>query len=95
MGKAVTRKFYRFQIQGPDAEQVIRKLNGGPFAEIKFFAMDEITIAGGKVRALRHGMAGAPGLEIWGPYEDYDTIRAAIVEAGAEYRRSPEPCCWD
>ena len=23
-----------------------------------------------RVRALRHGMAGAPGLEVWGPYED-------------------------
>ena len=28
-----------------------------------------------KVRALRHGMAGAPGLEIWGPYEQADEIR--------------------
>src|SRR6185436_12195054 len=34
MGKPVVRKFYRFQIQGPNAEQVIRKLNGGPFADI-------------------------------------------------------------
>ncbi len=79
------RKFYRFQIQGPNAEQVIRKLNGGPFADIKFFTMDYITIAGRKVRALRHGMAGAPGLEIWGPYEEGEEIRAAIVEAGAEF----------
>ncbi len=36
------------------------------------------------VRALRHGMAGAPGLEIWGPYEERDEIRAAIVEAGKD-----------
>ena len=47
---------------------MIEKLNGGPFPDIKFFNMDEIKIAGRKVRALRHGMAGAPGLEIWGPY---------------------------
>ncbi len=31
MGKPVVRKLYRYQIQGPNAEQVIRKLNGGPF----------------------------------------------------------------
>jgi vanillate/3-O-methylgallate O-demethylase len=84
-GKAVTRNHYRFQIQGPNAKQVIEKLNGGPIPEIKFFAMDYITIAGRKVRALRHGMAGAPGLEIWGPYAEGDEIRAAIVKAGADF----------
>src|SRR3984885_14185795 len=85
LGKAVTRNHYRFQIQGPNAKQVIEKLNGGPIPEIKFFAMDYITIAGRKVRALRHGMAGAPGLEIWGPYAEGDEIRAAIVKAGADF----------
>jgi vanillate/3-O-methylgallate O-demethylase len=84
-GKAVKRKFYRFQIQGPNAEKVIHKLNGGPFADIKFFNMDKIKIKGRDVRALRHGMAGAPGLEIWGPYEEYDEIRNAIAEAGKEF----------
>jgi len=85
MGKPVRRKFYRFQIQGPNAEKIITKLNGGPFADIKFFNMDAINIAGRKVRALRHGMAGAPGLEIWGPYEEYEEIRAAVVAAGEEF----------
>jgi vanillate/3-O-methylgallate O-demethylase len=84
-GKPVVRKSYRYQIQGPNAEKVIQKLNGGPFADIKFFHMDAIKIKGRSVRALRHGMAGAPGLEIWGPYEEGDEIRAAIVEAGAEF----------
>jgi vanillate/3-O-methylgallate O-demethylase len=85
MGKPVVRKHYRYQIQGPNAEQVIKKLNGGPFADIKFFNMDVINIAGRKVRALRHGMAGAPGLEIWGPYAEGDEIRNAIVEAGKDF----------
>ena len=80
-----SRKFYRYQIQGPNAEQVIKKLNGGPFADIKFFNMDYINIAGRKVRALRHGMAGAPGLEVWGPYAEGEEIRAAIIEAGKDF----------
>ena len=84
-GKAVNRINYRFQIQGPNAEKVIEKLNGGPFPDIKFFHMDAITIAGRKVRALRHGMAGAPGLEIWGPYAEREEIREAIVDAGREF----------
>jgi vanillate/3-O-methylgallate O-demethylase len=83
-GKAVTRRHYRFQIQGPNAQQVLEKLNGGKLPEVKFFTMDEINIKGRKVRALRHGMAGAPGLEIWGPYAEYDAIRDAIVEAGKD-----------
>ena len=85
MGKPVTRVNYRYQIQGPNAEQLIEKLNGGPFPDIKFFNMDYIKIGRRKVRALRHGMAGAPGLEIWGPYKEGEEIRAAIIEAGAEF----------
>ena len=84
-GQAVVRNFYRYQIQGPNAQQVIEKLNGGPFETIKFFHMGYIKIAGRQVRALRHGMAGAPGLEIWGPYAEREEIRAAIVEAGKEF----------
>jgi vanillate/3-O-methylgallate O-demethylase len=74
MGKPVKRVSYRYQIQGPNATQVIEKLNGGPIPNIKFFNMDEITIAGRKVRALRHGMAGAPGLEVFGPYEEGEEV---------------------
>lgn len=85
MGKPVARKFYRFQIQGPNAKSIIEKLNGGPFPDIKFFNMGFIKIAGRQVAALRHGMAGAPGLEIWGPYNEGDEIRAAIVEAGKDF----------
>jgi vanillate/3-O-methylgallate O-demethylase len=84
-GKAVLRTCYRYQIQGPNAPLILEKLNGGPVPEIKFFHMGAINIAGRKVRALRHGMAGAPGLEIWGPYEEREEIRAAIVDAGIDF----------
>jgi vanillate/3-O-methylgallate O-demethylase len=84
-GKAVVRRNYRFQIQGPNATKVIEKLHGGPVPEIKFFNMGLINLAGRKVRALRHGMAGAPGLEVWGPYEEREEIRAAIVAAGKDF----------
>src|SRR3569833_1050666 len=47
--------------------------------------MDYINVAGRRVRALRHGMSGAPGLEIWGPYEEGDEIRETILEAGREF----------
>jgi vanillate/3-O-methylgallate O-demethylase len=89
-GKAVTRELWRFQIQGPNAWPVIEKLNGGPMEQVRFFRMGWMTIAGEKVRTLRHGMAGAPGLEIYGPYESYDKIRDAVLAAGQEF--GLEPC---
>ena len=85
MGKPVSRISWRFQIQGPSAWAIIENLNGGPVEQLKFFNMAEMTIAGRKVRTLRHGMSGAPGLEIWGPYAEQEEIRAAILEAGKEF----------
>lgn len=84
-GKAVVRSCYRYQIQGPNAPQILERINGGPVPEIKFFHMGVINIAGRKVRALRHGMAGAPGLEVWGPYEEREEIRASIVDVGKDF----------
>ncbi|MHB1571348.1 MAG: aminomethyl transferase family protein, partial [Solirubrobacteraceae bacterium] len=78
-GKPVSRAYWRFQIQGPSAWQVIEKVNGGPVEQLKFFRMATMNVAGETVRTLRHGMAGAPGLELWGPYETYDKVREAIL----------------
>lgn len=88
-GKQVTRDVWRFQIQGPRAWEVIEKVNGGTVDKVKFFRMGTMTIAGEEIRTLRHGMAGAPGLEIWGPYDSYDKVREAILEAGAEFGLEP------
>lgn len=79
------RKTYRFELQGPNAWGLLEKLNGGPIGEIGFFKMGEIRIAGRPVRALGHSFAGAPGLEFWGPWEERDEVRNAIVETGAEF----------
>ena len=76
------RRGYRFEVQGPNAWALLEELNGGPIEGFKFFGMGEITIAGRPVRALRHGMAGAVGLELFGPFDDYDRIRDAILETG-------------
>ena len=89
-GKPVTRELWRFQIQGPNAWPVIEKLYGGPVEQVRFFRMGHLTVGGERVRTLRHGMAGAPGLELWGPYESYDKVRDTILEAGREF--GIEPC---
>jgi len=83
-GERVIRTHYRYQIQGPEAPKIFEKLNGGPIPEIKFFHVDWINVGSKKVRALRHGMSGAPGLEIWGPYEDKSYVLSCILEAARE-----------
>ncbi len=79
------RKIYRFQVQGPTAMDVLEQATGGTLPEIKFFNMGEITIAGHAVRALHHGMSGVPGLELFGPWEEREDVRAAIVDAGKDH----------
>jgi len=79
------RRLYRYQVQGPTALKVLEKATGGPLPDIKFFNMGWLTIAGCKVRALHHGMSGAPGLELFGPWQERDEVKRAIVEAGKEF----------
>jgi vanillate/3-O-methylgallate O-demethylase len=88
-GTPVIRRHYRYQVQGPNAAKILEKLNGGPVPDVKFFHMDAINIKGRKIRALRHGMAGAPGLEVWGPYAEREEIRGAILEAGKDFGLVP------
>lgn len=79
------RTIYRVQVQGRNALPLMEKLTGGNVPEIKFFHIGELQIAGKTVRALRHGMAGEPGFELYGPWQDQQIVRGAIMEAGAEY----------
>jgi len=79
------RKLYRYQVQGPTALQVLERANGAPLPEIKFFNMGWLTIGGHAVRALHHGMSGAPGMELFGPWDQREDVKAAIVDAGAEF----------
>ena len=83
-GERVLRTHYRYQIQGPDAPKIFEKMNGGPIPDIKFFHVDWINIGSKKVQALRHGMSGAPGLEVWGPYEDKHYIHSTILQAAKD-----------
>jgi syringate O-demethylase len=79
------RKSYRFQVQGPNAMKVIEKATGKPAPDLKFFNMTTMTIGGRTVRALRHGMAGQPGFELFGPWDEGEHVRQALIKAGEEF----------
>lgn len=77
-------KLYRFEIQGPNALALMEKLIGGEVPPTKFFGMATFSIAGVTVRSLRHGMAGQPGFELFGPWRDGEMVRQSIVDAGED-----------
>jgi vanillate/3-O-methylgallate O-demethylase len=78
-------KLYRYELQGPTAAALVEQATGSPAPEVKFFNMADFTIAGRRVRGLRHGMAGQPGFELFGPWEDGEAVLAALLEAGADH----------
>lgn len=80
-----SRMTYRYEVQGPNAMNILERVNEGGPLTTKFFNMGEITIAGCKARTLAHGMGGAPGLELWGPLEDGPKVKAALLEAGKAF----------
>jgi glycine cleavage system aminomethyltransferase T len=53
--------------------------------ELDFFAFDSVSVAGREVNLLRHGMAGEPGFEFWGPWTDREAVESAVLEAGEAY----------
>ncbi len=79
------RRSYRFQVQGPHAMHVIETALGGRPPELEFFHTTSVTIARKTVGALRHGMVGQPGWELFGPWDDGEAVRDALVTAGEEF----------
>jgi syringate O-demethylase len=65
--------------------KTIERALGQTPPDLKFFNMTTVEIGGKTVRALRHGMAGQPGFEFFGPWDDGEAVRLALVEAGREF----------
>lgn len=78
------RTRFRFQLDGPNAGSIFAAAVEGEPPTIPFFRTASVTIAGKKVLVLRHGMAGYQGVELSGAFDDYDTVRNALIAAGQE-----------
>ena len=77
--------YFRFQLQGPRAMDVVAATFGGPLPATKFFHSAEAKLDGRVFRALRHGMSGQPGYEFIGEYTDYEFVKEAFLRAGDEF----------
>lgn len=78
------RRNFRFQLDGPAAGDIFAEVTEGTTSAIRFFRTAKVAIAGVEVLVLRHGMAGHAGVELSGPYEHGEAVRAAILAAGAK-----------
>jgi glycine cleavage system aminomethyltransferase T len=79
------RLIYRYQIQGPNALDLIKSVHEGPFPEIPFFNVGDLKIAGRRVRALNHNMSRMGGLELHGPVDDGEAVLEALLKAGPKF----------
>jgi glycine cleavage system aminomethyltransferase T len=77
--------YFRYEVQGPNALDLIDEVIEGPLPETPFFHFDDITIDGYTVNALRHSMSGEAGFEIWGPHEYGKDIKETIMDVGQDY----------
>ncbi|WP_324643556.1 aminomethyl transferase family protein [Pseudarthrobacter sp. LT1] len=78
-------RLFRFELQGPTALAIVEKLTGAPVPQLGFFHMGRFPIAGLQVRGIRHGMAGQPGYELFGPWAEGARVRDALLQAGGEF----------
>ena len=85
LNKARKRRFYRYQVEGPNAYKLLEQVMGTALPEVKFFRFATLRIGGCEVRAMRHSMGGVPGLELSGPWEDRTAVKSALVNAGKPF----------
>jgi glycine cleavage system aminomethyltransferase T len=73
---------FRYQVQGPKANDVIERAFGGPLPQMKFFHFKEVALARRTFFAFRHGMAAQAGGEFFGPWEHAEAVKEALFKAG-------------
>jgi vanillate/3-O-methylgallate O-demethylase len=76
---------FRYQIQGPRAIEMLEHAFDGPLPKPRFFHSAPVTLAGRTFRCFRHGMAGQPGYEFIGAWQDAESVKDALLEAGKAF----------
>jgi len=83
LNPAGRRTVYRYQVEGAHALELAEKVTGAPLPEAPWSHIFRVSIAGHDVWAYRHTMAGNPGCEFFGPWDEGPAVKDAILEAGA------------
>jgi vanillate/3-O-methylgallate O-demethylase len=78
--------WFVLQVSGPTSVKVLEKASGrSRLRETGFMRINDLTVAGHEIWALRQGMAGEIGFELQGPMAHKQDVYDAIVEAGQEF----------
>ena len=85
MGREGPPQRFRYEVQGPEALSIVKAVLDGPVPDVDFFNFATVSIDGIEVKAARHGMLNEPGFEFWGPWEDGDAVKEAILTAGEDH----------
>lgn len=89
LDKDEPHKTYRYQVQGPNALELMEELTDEPLPDIPYFNFREVSIDGHSVNALNFSLARVHGFELWGPWEESDAIRETILDVGEQYDIHP------
>jgi vanillate/3-O-methylgallate O-demethylase len=79
------RTLFRYQVEGPHAPALMEQLTGAPMPKVPKLHLMHVTIAGREVTAMQHTMAGNPGWELFGPWDDGPAVKEAILAAGEAF----------
>src|SRR3546814_16176640 len=69
------RTLFRYELDGPFAEQPFADVIEGEMPDIPFFRLARVKIAVCELLALRHSVAAPQAVELSGPYAEGDGIR--------------------
>lgn len=83
--KIVSHEWYLYQIQGPKSIEVMEAATGTSVKDVKFMNAKEMSIDGHKFLALRQGVSGERGYELWGPAKEGPAVWQAILAAGEKF----------
>jgi glycine cleavage system aminomethyltransferase T len=81
----MTNDWYLFQIQGPQSVRVMEAATGSKITDLYFLYAKWMSIDGMKFLALRQGVSGERGYELWGSAKDAHAVYKAVVKAGEQY----------
>lgn len=77
--------YFRFEVMGPNAIDLMENVVDGSLPEIHFFTMNEFTIQEVDIYAIGHQMTSEKGIEFFGDYDHHDEILDYLFEIGEDY----------
>jgi glycine cleavage system aminomethyltransferase T len=78
-------RLFRYQVQGPQARELVETVFGGPLPPSRFFHSVPVTLDGRAFSALRHNMAGQDGFEFIGPWEHAAFVKDTLLTTGQKF----------